>query len=338
MSLRWGQAGYVDDPVLERGVVMGTPTIDVFAPDLKHALGGMRMLYRHVDILNASGVPAFIVHASAKFKIDWFEHQTPVLRGRVQIKNEDIAVYSEIGGLNIAEWAPGKQKVIFNQNAYYTFMRYPLEGRVKTPYLHPEVVASIVVSEDSRQYLQWVFPKLPIYRIRYSINPKLYYPPKEPKKRQICFMPRKNVEDAKQVLYMLRYRKKLTGWTIREIDKVSEARAAEIIRESAVLMSFGAPEGFGLPVAEGQASGTIVVGYHGNGGREMLTADYGFPIEVGQILTYAKTLENVLEEYAQDPTRLNEMARKAAEFIAAEYSLEAETQSVVECWTAILSS
>jgi hypothetical protein len=316
---------------------MPKPTIYIFAPDLSRPLGGMRMLYRHVDILNANGFSAFIVHASPKFKIDWFEYETPVLRGAVKMKEEDVAVFSEIGGLKIAEWAQGKRKVILNQNVYYTFMRYPLAGRVKTPYLHPEVVATIVVSEDSKRYLEWVFPKLPIYRMRYSINPRLYFPPKEPKKKQICFMPRKNVDDAKQVLYILRYRKKLTGWTIREIDKVSEARAAEIIRESAILLSFGAPEGFGLPVAEAQASATIVIGYHGNGGREMLTSNYGFPIDVGQILTYAQTVEGVLEEYSRDPMRLNEMARTAAAFIRKTYSPEAETKSIIDCWTEILS-
>ncbi len=177
---------------------------------------------------------------------------------------------------------------------------------------------------------------LPIYRIKYSIDPRLYFPPPEPKKKQICFMPRKNVEDPKQVLYLLRYRKKLAGWMIREIDKVSEARAAEIIRESAVLMSFGAPEGFGLPVAEALASGTIVVGYHGNGGREFFTSEYGFPIEVGQILTYARTLESVLEEYSRDVTRLQEMAKRASEFMRREYSPEAERKSIVSSWRRVL--
>ena len=291
------------------------------------------MLYRHVDILNANGFQAYIVHSSRKFEIDWFEYSTPVLHGPVQMKDDDIAVYSEIGGLNIAEWAPGKRKVIFNQNAYYTFMRYPLAGKVKTPYLHPEVIGTIVVSEDSKKYLEWVFPKLPVYRIRYSINPKLYYP--QEKKKQICFMPRKNMEDAKQVLYMLRYRKKLAGWTIREIKDMSEARAAEIIRESAIFMSFGSPEGFGLPPAEAMAASCVVLGYHGNGGKDWFTAEHGFPIEVGQILTYAQTLEKVLEEYSRDPTRLNEIAERAARFIAENYSREAEADSIVSCWRSI---
>jgi glycosyltransferase involved in cell wall biosynthesis len=312
---------------------MSKPTIYVFAPDLKHPLGGMRMLYRHVDVLNANGFAASIVHSSPDFKLDWFEHQTPVLRGPVKLAEQDVAVCSEIQGLKMNELAPGRRKAIFNQNAYYTFTRYPLAGRVKTPYQHPEVVATIVVSEDSKEYLEWVFPLLPIYRIKYSINSRLYFP--QEKKKQICFMPRKNVQDAKQVLYMLRYRKKLAGWTIREIKNMSEARAAEIIRESAIFMSFGAPEGFGLPPAEAMAASCIVVGYHGNGGREFFTKERGFPIEMGQILDYGQTMERVLEEYSRDPARLKKMGKDAAGFIRKNYSPEAEVQSVVECWNQI---
>ena len=133
---------------------MTTPTIYVFAPDLSHPLGGMRMLYRHVDILNANGFPAYIVHNSPRFQIDWFEHSTPVLRGKIAMNLDDIAVYSEIGGLNISQWAQGKRAVVFNQNCYYTFSRYPMEGRVRTPYMQPEVIATLVVSEDSKRYMQ----------------------------------------------------------------------------------------------------------------------------------------------------------------------------------------
>src|SRR6476661_3980708 len=124
---------------------MDRPTIYVFAPDLSHPLGGMKMLYRHVDILNANGFQSYIVQSSRDFKIDWFGYSPSVLHGRVDMNDNDIAVFSEIGGLKIGEWAAGRRKVIFNQNAYYTFVRYPLEGKVKSPYMHPEVVASIVV-------------------------------------------------------------------------------------------------------------------------------------------------------------------------------------------------
>ena len=36
-----------------------------------------------------------------------------------------------------------------------------------------------------------------------------------------------------------------------------------------IFLSFGHPEGFGLPITEAMASGYWVIGYHGGGGREL---------------------------------------------------------------------
>jgi len=312
---------------------MAKPTIHFFCPDLPRVLGGIRQTYRHVDVLNANGFDAWIVHRR-RFKIEWFEHDTRVMYQPVKMKSEDIAVYSEIGGPKISEWSPGNRKAVLNQNAYYSFMGYPLLEEAKTPYMHAEVVAAIVVSEDSKRYLEYVFPKLPIHRIRYSIDPKLYYITGR-KKKQICFMPRKNLEDARQVLNILRYRKALEGWKVVAIEKKSQAEAAEILRNSLIFMSFGHPEGFGLPPAEAMAAGCITVGYHGNV-REFFTPEHGFPIEMGQILDYARTVEEVIQRFSTDIEGLRRIAKAAAAFVQEEYSQEKERESIVGCWEKVL--
>src|SRR5207247_452940 len=130
----------------------------------------------------------------------------------------------------------------------YTSCDFDLKGRPELTYLNPKVIATIVVSEDSKRYLEYAFAGLRVHRIRYSINPKLYFA--EPKKRQICLMPRKNSEDVKQVLHILQARGALEDWKVVLIDKFSEAQAAAVMRESAVFLSFAGPEGFGLPGAE----------------------------------------------------------------------------------------
>jgi hypothetical protein len=40
--------------------------------------------------------------------------------------------------------------------------------------------------------------------------------------------------------------------------------------------------------------------------------------------------------YSRDPARLIETAKRAAEFVRREYSPEAERESIVGCWEAIL--
>jgi glycosyltransferase involved in cell wall biosynthesis len=313
---------------------MSKPTIYMFAPDFSQPLGGMRMLYRHVDVLNANGLEAAIVHKDKEFEVGWFKHQTRVLRGAVKMKDEDIAVYSEIAGPKILELAKGKRKVIFNQNAYYTFFGYPLLEKVKTPYVHREVVATIVVSEDSKNYLSYAFPKLAVHRIFYSIDPKLFYITGK-KKKQICFMPRKNVEDARQVLNILRYRGALDGWKVVAIEKKSQAEAAEILRDSLLFLSFGHPEGFGLPPAEAMACGCIVAGYHGNV-REFLTSEHGFPIEMGDVVGYARTVEEILQRFSSDIEGLRKVAKAGAAIVRDKYSEQAERHSIVRCWQTII--
>ena len=58
---------------------MGVPKTFVLCPDDVPTSGGIRKLYRLVDVLNANGFPAVIVHQAAGFRCRWFENKTPVV-------------------------------------------------------------------------------------------------------------------------------------------------------------------------------------------------------------------------------------------------------------------
>src|SRR5256885_12011001 len=63
----------------EQRSVMPKPTLYFFCPDVSHPLGGIKQTSRHVDVLNANGFDAWIVHRQKGFKIEWFEHDTRVM-------------------------------------------------------------------------------------------------------------------------------------------------------------------------------------------------------------------------------------------------------------------
>lgn len=109
------------------------------------------------------------------------------------------------------------------------------------------------------------------------------------------------------------------------------------MRESAVFLSFGYPEGFGLPAAEAMRSGCVVVGYHGDGGREFLTHDHGFPIEAGDLLGFARTAESVLALLCHDPNAFAAMTDAASKFISSVYSPEHEREDTISAWKEILA-
>src|SRR5690349_1908527 len=143
--------------------------IYVLCPDHDEPRGGIRKLYRHVDILNEHGFSASILHKRRGFRCTWFNNRTKIAYfSDIILSNRysqsDYLVVPEIYGPAIANIARGIKKVIFNQSGYYTFLNYSLEKRdLQTPYFDDEVIAAIVVSEDSRNYLQHVFPKLKVF-------------------------------------------------------------------------------------------------------------------------------------------------------------------------------
>jgi glycosyltransferase involved in cell wall biosynthesis len=306
--------------------------------DNNQPVGGVRMLYRHVDILNASGFEALVTHYQPGFRITWFEHQTRVTHLPLDLRPDDLLVFPEIDGPDILKVLPGMRKVILNQNAYLTFHGYSLDPATShSPYVHPDMVAAIVVSKDNQQYLEHAFPQLRVHRISYAVDAS-FTPPSQPKRSQLAYMPRKHKTDAQQVLNILKLRGVLNGWSIVPIEDVSPPEVARIMQESAVFLSFGYPEGFGLPPAEAMACGCITVGYHGNGGREYFLPEFSFPIEAADILGYAKTVESVLLRLKTDPLPLYEMAKQASSFIRSTYSPEREERDVVSAWRQIVTS
>jgi hypothetical protein len=314
---------------------MKVPKLYFFTPDLPHVMGGIKQIYRHVDVLNANGFDAWVVHRKKDFKVTWFEHSTRVMYEPAPLRKElDIAVFPEIWGPKINQFGKEIRKVIFNQNAFYTWKPQPLRGPFDPPYLNPQVIATIAVSDHNRKFLKCLFPRMPVYRIYYSIDPRLFYP--EPKKRQICVMLRKNIEDVKQVLHILRLHRGLEGWKVVLIDKFSEAQTAAVMRESAIFLNFGSPEGFGLPPAEAMACGCIVIGYDGYGGREFMGEGRADIVPFGDILRFVQTARSVMKQWEGDPARFADRLEAARRLINENYSQERERESIVHCWERIL--
>jgi hypothetical protein len=314
--------------------------VGVLCPDHDLPSGGIRTLYRQVDILNRQGMEACIIHSNEGFRCSWFENSTKLAslqrilasRGRPEF---DYVVVPEIYGEGVIPYLKGYKKVVFNQNWYYTFEDYrlgvPLDA---TLYGDPDMVAVVASSEYIADYLSFAFPKLKVCQVRYSIDPEIFGYRSE-KKKQICFMPRKNADDAKQVINILGLRGALDNFKIVQIDGRNEREVAEILKESLIFLSFGYPEGFSLPPAEAMASGCIAIGYHGFGAKEFMKPDLSFPIEVGDIPAYARAVERVIADWNKDPAYLNGMAKRASEYILNKYSPSQEESELAAFWSGL---
>jgi glycosyltransferase involved in cell wall biosynthesis len=122
-------------------------------------------------------------------------------------------------------------------------------------------------------------------------------------------MPRKSPRHVELVNHYLKL--KLTpDWTLRAISGLDQDGVAKAMQESAIFMAFSELEGFGLPPIEAALCGNLVVGYHGEGGREYWHPPIFSAIPVGDIKSFVKGVmdtitffektgyENILESTA----------------------------------------
>jgi hypothetical protein len=314
------------------------PRVLVACPDSAAPSGGIRQIYKLVDTLRTElSLDAFVYHQRTGFQLKWFPHETPLVYADASVPGtRDLLVVPEVWG-NAMKDHPGVRKLIFNQNAYYTFMNgYDLvPGAALLRPAEAGVTGIITVSDDNGELLAHTFPDLPIARLRYEIDAARFSFCAD-KRPQIAFMPRKHANEAAQVLNTLALRGALAGFTVVPIDGVSEHEAARLLRESLIFLSFGYPEGCPLPPTEAMACGCLTIGYHGMGGREYFRPEFAWPVEVGHALEYIHTVESVIAQWRRDPAPLRERAAAASRFVLARYSHAEHVASVRAAWSRLV--
>ncbi len=320
------------------GAVSPVPAVYFLTPDFDKPAGGIRVIYRQVDYLNATGIKAFVLHQRRGFRCTWFDNQTRVTDAEsITVQRGDVLVIPEMF-IDVLERIPGDiAYVIFNQGAHCCWDG--MDHRVASHYAPGHgLVGVVTVSDHSREMLRYAFPGIDVRRIHVGIDSNLFHVDERPRANRIAYMPRRMPEDAHQVLELLRGRGALDGWEVVELNHMTQAEVAAQLRTTKIFLAFSYQEGFGLPPAEAMACGNYVVGYHGFGGRELFRTDFSAPVPTGDIVAYAKALEFALNKERLEPGWCQAKGALAADFIRSEYSLEREKREVTACYASFLSA
>lgn len=255
--------------------------------------GGTKIIHRHVEILCELGFDAYVLRQGEGLRSDLIRYKPRVIsRDEMVLSTGDLVVLPEDAGVGLCSFARGVRKVLFNQNAYYSFRGFAdLEGPLP-PYLDPEFEAALVVSEDNRRYLEYAFPGVRCRRIRLSLDLELFsWVGPSQKKSHLAFMTRKNAADVTQVLQILRSRNALRDWKLTPIENQDEAGVARLLGEARIFLAFGHPEGISLSNLEALARGCRVIGYSGMGCREYFSDGRCREIPVGDVIAFAQAVE-----------------------------------------------
>ena len=117
-------------------------------------------------------------------------------------------------------------------------------------------------------------------------------------------MPRKNEFHSSIVISLLREQKWCKDFEFVPIHKLQHQKVLEVLRDTLLFLSFGHPEGFGLPVAEALVNCCAVVGYSGLGGRELMNvaenANTAFGVEFGDLHGFVDNTFQILSMMNHD--------------------------------------
>jgi len=160
------------------------------------------------------------------------------------------------------------------------------------------------------------------------------FSPDQLKENLLYWMPRKNPDHVKAVLLGMKrggmpYNQ---GWKARPMNDLTHLQVAERLNAARIFLSFGHPEGFGLPVAEAMASGCWVVGYSGGGGAELFRYGASCQVAFGDWTGFLNGIEHALESFALRPRETELRLRRQALAVSTLYSQHQERASITVAW------
>lgn len=298
--------------------------------------GGVKVIYRHSELLNRMGQPSMIWHpGQPEFRCSWFEQSVQTIADADLNPATDFIILPEI-------WATvyvpvlknlGFKVGVFVQNSYYTHINLNPQNPngIRDAYQNADLILSI--SADTSLYLEDILqiPASKILPQRYSLDSRLFQPGS--KTKTITYMPRKMAQHSARAVSALQPLLG-QGWSIVALDGMSEREVAQHLSQSIIFMAFSEFEGLPVPPVEAAMCGNIVIGYHGQGGKEYWHAPNFIEVEQGDIQGFIFEILDCIQEIESgqlDIYKINTGIQKLHHY----FSSETETGMLTQLLTTI---
>ena len=297
------------------------------SPPSSEPSGGVKVIYKHVEVLNSLGVESYVwIPASPGFDCNWFDQKAPLIPTHNLNPESDFLIIPEIWASSYVSLLKGMGfKVgIFVQNCYLTHVNLNLDNKnaIWEAYAAADLILSI--SLDTSRYLVEILgvPQSKIVLQRYHVDRSLFY--SRNKDPVITFMPRKMKDHSARIVSAID-RMLPPGWSLLPLDQLSERQVASALSRSILFLAFSEFEGLPVPPVEAALSGNIVIGYHGQGGREYWKCPNFIEIEQGDIQGFVFEALDALQEIVTGQVnlpRLNSGIVELADYFSAKRELE----------------
>lgn len=313
--------------------------IHYFCPDLSLPSGGVKILYNHVAMLNSAGASACIVHRKQDFELGWYDSDVPVkhLESGLALSPGDILVFPEAETSLIRSFCRFScPKVVFAQSWAYIFPSLSVKENWKTY----GIDAVLTICAYINEFVEWSMG-IPATQVPVTIDPRLYFNEFAVKDPAIAYKARRSDEgmNLKRLAYSRGGPMRNLQW--QALRNLGEEEYAQTLRRTRIFLALEREEGFNLSALEAMASGCLVVGYTGCGGRDFMIGEGErqncLLVENGDLLGVAQALETVVERFHADPGSLEPIIANGVDTASHYLNRENEKRALVDFYGELIS-
>jgi hypothetical protein len=221
-----------------------------------------------------------------------------------------------------------KKYIMFNQGINATFISGMSFNDTKKIYIKSDGI--IVNSEHTRYGIQRLFNPLPnkVHLQRIGIDNELFFP--REKTIDITYLTNKNYLFVNFIDKYLA--DKYPQLIINRLDGCTREEFADVLSRTKLFLSFGGPEGFGMPPLEAVFSKCKVLGFHGDGGKEFFTPPLLKNIEFFSYYDFLDSLDKAIIDLNRWDTTLEDQYKN----LLTMYSKKKSEDSTIQIFTNIL--
>lgn len=244
-----------------------------FCPPVSVINGGIKHIFRMAEALCALGYEACVFEQNEQ-RPEWFISTAPLVgQGIFQPDAHQVYVLPEDQPHILESFKSFPQrKIIYSQNHFYG----ALGLGAASSYADYGITHILCSSQTIYEHTRLRHPSIKSYVIPCSVDPQLFRPVAN-KEKIITYMPRKRMVEATYIRDMFRFAfPQFHDWIWQELSGLGEAAVAQAMSKAKVFLSLSRLEGFGLTPLEAMASGCVVAGFTGIGGREYATSENGY--------------------------------------------------------------
>jgi len=297
--------------------------------------GGVKVLFHIASTLKKLGFESKMMIPKDKFNVEikWFDSENiEIVNNYDLITSDDIVILPEetLWVFHELVRSKGCQYILTNQGAHWSLTNYL--GIEYTQKIYQNSLGIFVNSEHTKQLVTRLFGKLDLYRFVVPIQGD--FNPYTEKENIICYMRRRNNETAECVAQYAAGVYK--NWQVISIHDVPHNNVIDLMNRAKIFLSFGGPEGFGMPPVEAALAGCKIIGYHGYGGLEYFTEPLFTPLPLMEITSFIDQLD-IYTTLLEDKNPLDiKGSKEQMETLKEKYSLEKFRSDIVTSFSKMI--